>query len=199
MIRNIFLTACLALNLTLLLAQEASFGIKAGISNAQYSLANPSQTVSSAQGYHMGAFVQLKGLGLLVQPEVLVNQRNGVLTRNDSSSRIRLTHLDVPVLVGYSFFKVARVYAGPNFAILIDAFRTSDYKDPNFSRELFNGAFVSGIIGAGIDVWRLTLDVRYDLAITKVGNELLTNNGNIDFAKRINTLQVSLGYKLIKL
>jgi hypothetical protein len=194
-----FLGLFLALNSVVLLAQEASFGLKAGISNAQYSLANPTQTVNSAQGYHLGAFVQLKALGLLVQPEVLINQRKGILTRNDTAGTIRLTHLDVPVLVGYSFFKVARVYAGPNFALLIDAFRKSDYKDPNFSRDLFNEAFVSGVIGAGIDFWRLTLDVRYDIAITKVGNELQTNKGNVDFAKRINTLQISLGYKLIKI
>lgn len=185
--------------LSTITAQEASFGVKGGISNAQYSLANPVQTAKTAQGYHLGAFVQLKGLGLLVQPEVLINQRNGILTRNDSVSTIKLTHIDIPVLVGYSFFKVARVYAGPNFAIFIDAFRYADYKDPNYSRDMFNGAFVSGIVGAGIDVWRLTLDVRYDMAITKVGKELLTNNGNIDFAKRINTLQISLGYKLIKI
>jgi len=136
----------------------------------------------------------------MFQPEVLVNQRRGEFTLNkDSINTIKINQLDIPLLVGYSIFGKARIYAGPSYSVLISAAREANFADANFKETVFNKSNFTGVVGAGIDIWKLTFDIRYDFGITAIGNELLTNQGKIDYGKRINSIQFSLGYKLIKL
>lgn len=181
-------------------SQTFSAGIKGGLNFSKATTNFNYQTVKTASGYHAGLYGRLSFLGFLVQPEVIFNQKGSVFELNkDSISSFTLNYLEVPVLFGATFFDFARVYAGPNFTVLLSAIRESDFKDPNYTENVFNKYPVSGIIGAGVSFWKLSIDARYDFSISKIGNEIATTKGTIDFGSRIHTFQISLGYRLVKL
>jgi hypothetical protein len=79
--------------------------------------------------------------------------------------------------------------AGPQFGFL-----TTAEIDGEDVKELYKKSDVSVGLGAGWDLpFGLTIDARYNLGLSKI------NDGAADSAVKNQVIQVSLGYKLIKL
>lgn len=198
----ITLVVCLLLT-TVALAQTFDLGAKAGLNFSQMNNTIPTSysASSGATGITGGVFARAGLLGFFVQPEVLFSQRKGAFTSSADGTAVinTLTYIDIPVLVGYKI-AFARVNAGPNFQNLIGAKQkaTDLAKDPNFSKDNFNASVVGYQVGVGVDLLKLTLDVRYDGSFGKLGKEIINASGQkVNYGSRAGMWQVTLGFKFL--
>ncbi|HEY5469886.1 MAG TPA: outer membrane beta-barrel protein, partial [Bacteroidales bacterium] len=136
---------------------QVKFGLKAGISTTNLSMAdiktltsgNTSYTVdavtSAKYGFHGGAFVRFTLLGIYLQPELLFTTRTNeysiknVTNGQTSAASIvkqNFNKLDIPVLLGFKLGPL-RVNAGPVGSLLInspkDLISNPDFKN-NYSK-----------------------------------------------------------------
>ena len=178
---------------------QLALGLKAGISSSSVDIKNASSNTAQFKeddnitGFHAGAFARLKIMGFFVQPEAVFSASGGkveiqeAVSGNKTVEEMGFSHLDVPVLVGYNFLKIGRVYAGPVASIMIG----SDFGDEKVDK-YFDSADWGFQVGAGIDISKLTADVRF---------ERLTRTYADDAANKFDVagqqIIFSLGYKFI--
>ncbi len=191
-------------------AQEFALGAKIGLTSTQV-IGSDYKSFSSPDNYNgllLGAYARIAFVGFFVQPELLLrnldfkmsNLQNGA----NSSVTNNLTYVDVPVLFGKRLLKLVRLSAGPNFQFLVNKemnVTNNSLIDP-IKEGTFN-AFVLGVqAGVGVDVWKLSFDIRYDFSLSKIGEVakfLNANTSNTDFSSRASMFQFSIGYRFIKL
>lgn len=193
-------------------AQDFSGGLKAGLSNTQLISADLKnlKVPENYNGFVGGAWLRLEGLGLFIQPELLLRtlkfsvesiEKNGI-----SSLSNNLTYLDVPVIGGKKFLGFLRLGAGPNFQFLISKNSSLSNTGNALTTKLDIGDYSDLVVGAqiaaGLDVWKLSLDVRYDFSINTIGQiARLSSNSipNVDFSTRAAMLNVTLAYRFFLL
>ncbi len=184
-------------------AQWFSIGAKAGYSST-FETENIQKafniTDNLQNGFHVGIFARL-GRNIFVQPEVLYNYLS-----YDSNIKIagisiaqtkkyNVSTIDVPVLLGGSLintkmFKL-RLMAGPKFSFNAGSTKGIDNFDI-FTQTLRNTRL--GLdAGIGFDIWKITLDVRYNLIqnLYKVQN---IENSTIN-DKLLHSIQASIGFR----
>jgi hypothetical protein len=182
-------------------AQSLGFGVKAGMnfSSLENNLSSQYSATAGANGFVGGVWGRAGLLGFFVQPELLYTQRKGAFTSKADSSAVinTLSYIDIPVLVGYKFAFV-RFNAGPNFQFLVNASQDASDKarDPNFSKDNFNASSVGLQAGVGIDLLRLSIDLRYDTNLGSIGKEISVNGKTFDYGTRASMWQLTLGYKI---
>jgi len=200
MMKKLIILSIMGLVLALpIKAQDLSMGVRAGFS--RNSISSDFATLSSTDavtGLTLGAYMKFKVLGFFMMPEINYNQRGNDIKGFGTNT----THnIDVPVLFGKQFFKVIRVNGGPNFQYQFANTQTNLSNIQNNSD--FNN-FVLGLqLGVGVDVWKLSLDARYDMNLSEAGslkyintktNEILNHAGS-----RANMFIFTLGYRLFQL
>ncbi|QHL86082.1 outer membrane beta-barrel protein [Nibribacter ruber] len=178
---------------------QISLGLKAGISSSSVDIKNASSNTAQFKeddnitGFHAGAFARIQYMGFHVQPEAVFSASGGKVEIQEAVSgdktveEIGFSHLDVPVLFGYTFLKVARVYAGPVASILIN----SDFGDEKVDK-YFDSADWGFQVGAGLDISRLSADVRYERLSRSYADDA---SNKFDVAGQ--QIILSLGYKFI--
>ena len=191
---------------------QVKFGLKAGINSIQIegsSLAvTNSETneefnlmVREAQyGFHFGAFLRIKAGSFLVQPEVLFNSDNVDYALKDfgdknilqSIGNERYNNLDIPLMFGLKLGP-AQVMAGPVGHLHINA--SSDLVDEEFYEAAYEKFKMGWQAGVGINLWKFTLDVRYEGNFHKFGDHITLFNEEIAFSKNQNRVLASLGYR----
>lgn len=193
---------------------QFKFGLKAGVSTTNLSMAdlktvtsgNTSYTVDAVTtakyGFHGGAFVRLTLFGIYLQPELLFTTRTNEYTVNQLNANGSLTllpvvkqnfnKLDIPVMLGLKLGPL-RVNAGPVGSLLINSpkalISNPDYKN-NYSRMT-----IGYQAGLGFDLFNiLTFDLRYEGNLKKYQNQIQNLTGtkfNLD--DRANAFVFSLG------
>lgn len=193
---------------------QFKFGLKAGVSTTNLSMAdlktvtsgNTSYTVDAVTtakyGFHGGAFVRLTLFGIYLQPELLFTTRTNEYTVNQLNANGSLTllpvvkqnfnKLDIPVMLGLKLGPL-RVNAGPVGSLLINSpkalISNPDYKN-NYSR-----ITIGYQAGLGFDLFNiLTFDLRYEGNLKKYQNQIQNLTGtkfNLD--DRANAFVFSLG------
>ncbi len=183
-------------------AQTLDFGLKAGLNFSELSNTIPTQFSSSnnATGFVAGAYGRVGILGFFAQPELLYSQRKGAYTSTVDGSAVvnTLSYIDVPVLFGYKLL-FARFNIGPSFQFLMSANQEASdaAKDPNFSKDNFNSSVVGYQAGVGVDLSRLSVDLRYDGGLSDLGKEVTSATGQkIDYSTRASMWQLTVGFKL---
>lgn len=180
---------------------QLSAGVKAGLSTANVEIQkvrnDPWQytKAENVTGYHAGAFARLQVAGFFVQPEAMLTSTGGKIEVSGTDNLgvrvedFKFNRLDIPVMVGYNFFDVVRVQAGPVSSTLLSA-RQEGQDIKQYMRQADWG-FQAGV---GLDVDSITADVRYELV-----NRQLTNTVR-QTGMQVNNQQfiISLGYKLIR-
>jgi hypothetical protein len=182
-------------------AQTLDFGLKAGLNFSQMTNNRPDlyTGTANATGFLGGAYGRVGILGFFAQPEVVYSQRKGAFTSKVDGTAVinTLSYVDVPVLLGFklAFF---RINAGPNFQFLVNAKQSASdlAKDPNFSKDNFNSSSIGYQAGVGIDLMKLSLDLRYDGNFGSLGNEVNIAGQSFDYSTRASMWQVSLGFKI---
>jgi hypothetical protein len=193
---------------TPLSAQWFAFGMKGGYSatleqNQSYNdIFNASSNLQN--GFHLGLFMRM-GRTWYLQPEASFNYYNYTSSLNYDHSiifnnkKFQINTVDVPVLLGVHLantrmFKM-RVMVGPKFSF--NAGSTTDDAFDNFDSftQTLRNTRLGLDCGVGFDIWRITLDVRYNLIqdIYKYQN----SEGTTLNKKPLHSIQASIGYRIL--
>lgn len=150
-------------------------------------------------GYHVGLVSQVQLFNFFIQPELLYT-----VTRNDiniydlnspnpteaQAIEQQLNRIDIPVLFGMKL-NILKLEVGPVATFLISD--DSDLERITTYDLQLNRATIGFQAGAGLDVGRLALDVKYEGSLSKFGDGISVGDNDIPFDSRIHQLVVSVG------
>jgi hypothetical protein len=158
-------------------------------------------TQNAKVGVVAGFFARLKIASFSVQPEILFSQeRSSILVSSISAEELqtfKVSKMDIPILAGFHLLKVARLQLGPVMTKIIDASVESPLQsitsvlNPNYDEWTWGYQ-----VGIGFDIKRVTLDIRYEGNLAKLGMGIEVDNQKFNFDHRKNVVQVTLGYKI---
>jgi hypothetical protein len=185
------------------------FGLKLGYNASKLSSNIDSVKASINSGFHAGAFFRF-GKRVFLQPEAYYTFSGGTFentvsgTVNNWKQKVSIGTLDVPVLVGFKIIKSKllnwRIFVGPEVSFLVN----SKVKDVNLTGPIessdINSVNWYGQAGTGIDLWFLTLDLRYQFGLNSVINDVTTTGANptsYPVNSKNNLFLVSIGFKII--
>ncbi|GEO04823.1 hypothetical protein AAE02nite_24870 [Adhaeribacter aerolatus] len=180
---------------------QVALGLKAGASSSQVDIKNLKSSVSEFKaadditGYHAGAFLRIKAAGFMLQPEAYFTSTGGKVKVTDTDNgttvqteKFTFNRLDVPLLVGFNFFNVARVQAGPVASMLV----SGKFQDQKLE-DYLNKSDWGWQAGVGFDFGNFTADLRYENVKRDYTNNTQNTSFNIDNQQFI----LSLGFKLL--
>ncbi len=201
----IILLAVMAFNLAN--AQFLRFGFKAGVSSTNVKFDDIKNIESSdglkeyaikqgdsKMGFHAGLYGRIQLLGLFVQPELLFTHSQGEVVLADvTASQIytetqKFNKIDIPVIVGWKFGP-ARLGIGPVASFMLSESDGLKDKLSSISTEAtennFRKATFGYQIGVGLDILKkITLDVRYEGNLSKLGNGITLGGKDYKFDQR---------------
>lgn len=148
--------------------------------------------------YLAGAFVRLNLGRLYAQPEAYFNTKGGIikpLGENQFSIPTATTFnyqtVDVPVLLGIKLINKPilnlRIHGGPVFSYVTANSFISEISDFNASD--LNDRYMGWQVGAGVDLWFLTVDARIE-------NSMNILNTDSNYQARNRAYLLSAGIKL---
>lgn len=198
----LFLLTALALG-----AQNANnFGFKLGLSTENLDRESVQTdgfmvAIKNANyGFHLGAFGRIRiGEKFHLQPEVLFNSSKVDYKISDLSSGTfdkvvseSYQNLDIPLMAAWQF-GFLRLGAGPVGHVHIAS--RSDIEDevPDY-KPRFENFTLGYLAGAGIDIWRITFDLRYEGNLTRFGDHMYVGGEKIRFSQRLSRWLFSVGY-----
>jgi hypothetical protein len=170
-------------------------GLKAGANlSSLNSTASATFSSSNQAGYLAGLWARFGAIGFNFQPELYLTSKDVDVSSGGNEVKAKFTSIDVPLLFGGKFGAIGlggRYYTGPLVSFAIDKNQSYggalnkvfalNYQDQNFAWQF----------GAGVDIKRISIDLRYEAGITKQAY----NGGQT----RLNLFNLSLGYSLVKL
>ncbi len=159
-----------------------------------------------AVGIHAGTFARLNLGNLYLQPEIYYTFSKAELrTTGIDTEKLALDfhRIDAPLLVGYRLSKNLRINAGP-FASVNLRSRTQQ-TEKNWNEEVndyYDRTNFGWQAGVGLDLWRFTLDARYETTVGNLREFDFANSTWNDYLpdeQKHRQFVVSLGYKLGRL
>lgn len=146
------------------------FGIKGGVSVPSSKMVKMPLTGNFSEfsatpntGYHVGLMARVNFFIFNVQPEIVfnsntyhVNMLSTAATPTVTNNKIVFNSVEVPVLLGVKLLFL-RINAGPVFNV----YDKSKAKQNNIDEVDFQIPAVGYQAGIGLDIWKLTLDARY--------------------------------------
>lgn len=172
------------------------FGIKGGMNVAK--LKNDFADQQNRLGYHAGFWARVNTPAFFVQPEIYLGSKGSEFEKevnvgSIAKGEVKLTTLDVPVLIGKKFgtnLIGVRVMAGPVVSFVLsensdfdtaydDVSDISSYKDQAWG----------GQIGAGVDLSKFSADLRYEVGFSNVSK-------SSKYDQKQNLWVISLGYRI---
>lgn len=168
---------------------QFALGVKGGLNFAKFDVNDFSGSVKNKTGFHGGAFALIKLSKIGIQPELIFSQQGSKFRFNADEGEGNFDYINIPVMLKLYTIAGINLQVGPQFGFLSKA-----EIDGNNVKDSFKGSDLSLGIGAGWDLpFGLTIDARYNLGLSKIEDD-----PSFDAVKN-QVLQVSLGYKLIKL
>ncbi len=177
-------------------AQKGSgFGIKGGLNynaNGDYfeAVGEAAKQPDRNVGYHIGLFGKL-GNQIYFRPELVYTK-----TKSDyDGSDFKMSKLDAPLLLGVKVIGPLNLFAGPAFQYILDS---------EFDGITINNVekdFTVGLnIGAGVNLGKLGIDIRYERGFGNNEAEFINTNITSIPPSRVDTrpdqLIVSLSLKI---
>jgi len=176
-------------------------GPKIGYNSYTLTTTMDSVQASIKNSFQIGAFMRI-GSKFYIQPEA--NYQVSESTLNQSfgsviqSQDITLKSLKVPAIIGWKLINKSafnlRILAGPAVTFILDKQLDPDQINefwPIQSVEDIKNSAWSVQMGAGMDVFFMTLDVRYEMGI----NNIYSGSSELDMKN--NMFNVSLGFKFL--
>jgi len=164
---------------------QVKFGIKTGAETTTvptYEYGNGDATIDALKdaswGYHAGIFLRFSLGAVYLQPEAVFASTsfdyNVTTTDLTELKTQKFNRLSIPVLLGFKLGPL-RLMAGPAASIMIGSPQAL-IDDPDFE-QMYKGAVYGYQAGAGIDLGRLTLDVRYAGSLGEKFGDSVTIDG----------------------
>lgn len=187
---------------------QITFGPKIGYNTAKLSLDRTDINSELKNNFQFGVFLRL-GQKIYVQPEINWLSQGSIFktplsggSLSPFTQDVNLKTIQIPLLVGIRLIDLKmvnfRVFGGPTASIvqdktiensvsnLISPITDTDIKDMIWSFQ----------IGGGVDVFGLTIDIRYNVGLINVINEVDVEGTNIPFESKTNGFNVSVGWKI---
>lgn len=196
--KKLFLLFVFLLSADIMFAQF-DFGLKVGYNATKLSTNLDTVTSSFGSGFHAGAFARI-GKKFYLQPECYYSFQTDKFTGDSTSwaQNVTIGSLDIPLLVGFKVLdaKVAklRVMAGPVASFVVNR-KVKDLNDitgPLTEADINNVNWLIQV-GAGLDVLFLALDVRYQIGLNSVIQDVQTTTWDTKGSAWV----ISLGFKLL--
>jgi len=175
---------------------QFDLGLKVGYATSKLSTDIDNITEDIKHNFQVGAFARI-GKRLYVQPELYYATSGGTLSLSGSNEEehIKFNNLCIPVMLGFRIINGEkinlRIMAGPtaNFIVskqfsgdeVIETLEDSDFKSIAWGMD----------VGAGVDLWFLAIDVRYEWGLNDIYNPPVN-----DETMKSNVFIVSLGFKI---
>lgn len=182
---------------------QSGFGIKGGLSyNSNGKISDDANIFvenegKGKSGYNVGIYGKVDLGPIYLRPELVYTKTTSKYELNTGGTAdYKIARLDMPVLVGLKLIGPLSVFAGPAFQYSLE----NDFKDIQYDR-IDNDFTVGFNFGAGLELGRLGLDVRYERGFNK--NEatfIQTNLGGSNTEYRLDSrpeqVILSLSYRL---
>lgn len=193
--KTLLLAVFVAFSNTAFAQSDSGFGIKGGLNyngNGNYfeSAGDAAREPDKNIGYHAGVFGKIKLGPIYLRPELVYTQTKSDYDGDDFD----LSKLDLPVLVGIKIIGPVHIFAGPAFQYILN----SEFDGISIDN-IENDFSVGAHLGAGINLGKLGIDLRYERGLSS--NEARFINTNFQDASvegRLDTRpdQIILGVSL---
>lgn len=190
------------------LLAQLSFGPKIGYNSAKLSLDSDEITSDLKNNFQYGIFVRI-GTKIYIQPELYYVTQGSIFktpansTLSEFNQEVKLKTIQMPLMIGFKLINLKlfnfRIFAGPTGSLVaktkIDNKLATDF-EPIKEADL-KDVIWSIQAGVGIDITKITFDIRYNFGINNL-IETITIDGNpINFNSKTNGFNVTLGLKIL--
>jgi hypothetical protein len=177
-------------------------GVKLGYNANKLSTSLDSISSQFKSGLHIGAFMRI-GKRVYFGPEVYYCLQgaeyvyDAPLESDSWTQKLTIGTIDVPLNVGFRIINNnkfnLRIMAGPMASFVVNSkiTDTGSLTDPITQADLKTTNWYIQA-GAGMDLWFLTLDLRYQAGL----NEMIEDVGDLNFNTKNQLFVVSLGFKI---
>lgn len=186
---------------------QIDLGIKGGV-NTSHFFSEAKNTV--AIGYHAGLWSTVKLAGIGIRGEILYSTKGAkveVLDDNIGGQLLRVTndvklsYIDVPILLEFSPVPVLKLHLGPQFSFLVNDNIKTEFKSGSLQSgtQAFKDAYefesldVAAVLGIGLGVSKFDAGARYNIGLTKVSNFKYLSAKDVDFKNGV--FQLYVGFK----
>ncbi|MEJ7558736.1 MAG: porin family protein [Pedobacter sp.] len=168
------------------------FGLKAGTNLSKLSTENTFSSDNRA-GYYVGLWTRIGAAGIHLQPELYLSGKNTTL-KNDAGAEntVKFTSLDVPILIGTKIGAAGiglRLNTGPVVSFILDDEQTIKTAAGSALAGDFKGQNFAWQFGAGLDVSKLGIDVRFEQGLSKIGKDGYNDT-------KLSLFTIGLAYRL---
>ena len=175
---------------------QFSVGLKAGPNFSKLNVEqSPAENFKNRAGFHGGAFMLVKISKVGIQPEVLFSKQGSKFTLDGNKLSSNFDYINVPIMIKLYTVAGINLQLGPQIGFLANAGgdAISGATSIENTKSLYKKSDLSAAFGVGWDLpFGLMVEGRYNLGLSKI-----QDNPDLDATKN-QVIQVSLGYKLIK-
>ena len=168
-------------------------GLKGGANLSKLSTENTFSSDNRA-GYYAGLWARIGAAGIHLQPEVYLSGKNSTLKRSGSGeeNEVKFTSMDVPILVGTKLGAAGiglRLNTGPVVSFILNEEQSLGQAAGSAFSGDFKGQSFAWQFGAGLDISKIGIDLRYEQGLSKIGQ-----NGYDD--TKLSLFTLGLAFKL---
>ena len=172
------------------LFSQFEYGLKGGINfnsninlNAEIeSIDNAINIFESRNGAHIGGFIKLSLGNFFIRPELTYSKINNsydlpiTLSQQENIiSDFKQSKIDIPVLIGYKFFNMINLFAGPRFEYIGKV----NFNDLNIDD--LEDKFKTGLhYGLGFKLGKIELDLRVERGFNKNEINFMKNDAELN-------------------
>jgi hypothetical protein len=171
------------------------FGVKGGVNLSHFSTENTLSSDSRA-GYLAGVWARVGAAGLHFQPELYYTSKMVTIKSGALNNEATFKSVDLPLLVGTKFGAVgigARINTGPMISFVTGKDQSVASAAQNAVNLNFKDQNYAWQFGVGLDVQKISFDLRYELGLNKIQNQSNTAE------TRINLFNLTVAYRLFAL
>jgi len=198
--KKIILVAVILSGISFNALSQAQFalGLKGGVNLSKFDIKAGASNIDNRTGFNAGAFALVKITSFGIQPEVLFSRQGSSFTFNSQNYKANFDYINVPILFKLYVPLGLNIQLGPQFSFLsvadLKSAATSASQDPKtLKKQDYTLA-----VGAGWDLpFGITIDARYNFGLSDI--KVQPKNATEPIVLKNKVLQVSVGYKLIKL
>ncbi|MDQ8005230.1 MAG: porin family protein [Pedobacter sp.] len=149
------------------------FGLKGGFNLSKFSTENTFASDNKA-GYYGGIWTRIGAAGIHLQPELYLSGKNTTLKNNAGlENDVKFTSLDVPVLIGTKIGAAGigfRLNTGPVASFILSKEQTFEDAASDIFAGKFKDQAFAWQFGTGLDVGKLSVDLRYEMGLSKLND-----------------------------
>lgn len=192
--KALFVVAVMLLSISTVSVAQVKFGVKAGVNFANVS-GDDMDDMDSRIAPLFGGFANI-GLTdkLAFQPELLYSMKgakeSGSMDGMDYDATVKLSYIDVPLMLKYNISGGLNIQAGPQLGLLMSADYEMEAGGESESMDIkdeLKGMDLGFNLGAGYDFGSLGVDVRYNLGLSNIAD---SDDGDI----KNNAIQIGVSY-----